>query len=31
MIRAPGDRLELHEMDLSVVDASIDELKQRYG
>jgi 3-dehydroquinate synthase len=31
MIRAPGDRLELHEMDLSVVDASINELKQRYG
>ena len=31
MIRAPGERLELHEMDLARVDAAIDELKARYG
>ena len=31
MIRAPGDRLELHEMDAKLVDAAIDELKKRYG
>ena len=31
MIRAPGDRLELHEMDPKLVDAAIDELKKRYG
>ena len=31
MIRAPGERLELHEMDLALVDAAIDELKVRYG
>jgi 3-dehydroquinate synthase len=31
MIRAPGIRLELHEMDLKRVDAAIDELKTRYG
>lgn len=31
MIRAPGDRLELHEMDLNVVNAAIDELKKRHG
>jgi 3-dehydroquinate synthase len=31
MIRAPGDRLELHEMDTMQVDAAIDELKSRHG
>jgi 3-dehydroquinate synthase len=31
MVRAPGDRLELHEMDPRCVDAAIDELKTRYG
>lgn len=31
MIRAPGDRLEVHEMDVKRVDAAIDELKSRYG
>jgi len=31
MIRAPGDRLELHAMDLALVDRAIDELKSRYG
>ncbi|HTO04609.1 MAG TPA: 3-dehydroquinate synthase [Opitutus sp.] len=31
MIRAPGDRLEVHEMDVKRVDAAIDELKARYG
>lgn len=31
MIRAPGDRLELHEMDTRQVDAAIDELKSRHG
>jgi 3-dehydroquinate synthase len=31
MIRAPGERMELHEMDEAHVDASIDELKARYG
>jgi len=31
MIRAPGDRLEVHEMDERLVDAAIDELKSRYG
>ena len=31
MIRAPGLRLEVHEMDLLLVDAAIDELKKRYG
>lgn len=31
MIRAPGDRLEIHEMDGVVVKASFDELRERYG
>jgi 3-dehydroquinate synthase len=31
MIRAPGDRLDIHEMDGPVVKASFDELRQRYG
>jgi 3-dehydroquinate synthase len=31
MIRAPGDRLEVHEMDGAVVKASFDELRTRYG
>lgn len=31
MIRAPGDRIDLHAMDLAVVDAAIDELKARHG
>jgi len=31
MIRAPGDRLEIHEMDGPVVKASFDELQVRYG
>lgn len=31
MIRAPGERLELHAMDATVVDAAIDELEARYG
>ena len=31
MIRAPGDRLEVHEIDARLVDAAIDELKSRYG
>lgn len=31
MIRAPGDRLEIHEMDGAVVKASFDELRERYG
>jgi len=31
MIRAPGDRLEVHEMDLARVDAVIDELRAAYG
>jgi 3-dehydroquinate synthase len=31
MIRAPGERLELHAMDAGVVDAAIDELEARYG
>ncbi|MEO7600060.1 MAG: 3-dehydroquinate synthase [Opitutus sp.] len=31
MIRAPGVRMELHEMDEAQVDASIDELKARHG
>lgn len=31
MIRAPGERLELHAMDAAVVDAAIDELEARYG
>src|SRR5690606_33328628 len=29
MIRAPGDRFDLHEMDLARVDAAIDELRSR--
>ncbi len=31
MIRAPGDRLDIHEMQGPVVKASMDELMQRYG
>jgi 3-dehydroquinate synthase len=31
MIRAPGDRLDIHEMDGPVVKASFDELRQRYA
>lgn len=31
MIRAPGDRLDLHEIDAEVVEASLVELKARYG
>lgn len=31
MIRAPGDRLDVHDMDGSVVKASLDELRARYG
>ena len=31
MIRAPGDRLEVHEIDGAVVKASFDELRARYG
>ena len=31
MIRAPGDRLDVHEMDGPMVKASFDELKERYG
>lgn len=31
MIRAPGERLEVHTMDLKCVDAVIDELRTRYG
>ncbi|MEY4939332.1 MAG: hypothetical protein RIQ93_1067 [Verrucomicrobiota bacterium] len=31
MIRAPGDRLDVHDMDGAVVKASLDELRARYG
>ncbi|MDO8541119.1 MAG: 3-dehydroquinate synthase [Opitutaceae bacterium] len=31
MIRAPGDRLEVHEIDGAVVKAAFDELRTRYG
>jgi len=31
MIRSPGDRLEVHEMDLARVEAAIDELRASYG
>lgn len=31
MIRAPGDRLEIHEMDARRVDQAVDILKARYG
>ncbi|MEI6463674.1 MAG: 3-dehydroquinate synthase [Verrucomicrobiota bacterium] len=31
MIRAPGDRLEVHEMDGPVVKAAFEELRMRYG
>ncbi|MSU48980.1 MAG: 3-dehydroquinate synthase [Opitutus sp.] len=31
MIRAPGDRLDIHEIDGPVVKASFDELRARYG
>lgn len=31
MIRAPGDRLDVHEMDGPTVKASFEELRQRYG
>ncbi len=31
MIRAPGDRLDVHEMDSAQVDASLDTLRARFG
>ena len=31
MIRAPGERLDVHDMDGPVVKASLDELRARYG
>lgn len=31
MIRAPGDRLDVHEMDGPTVKASLDELRERFG
>lgn len=31
MIRAPGDRVDLHTMDPARVEAALDELKSRYG
>lgn len=31
MIRAPGDRLDVNEMDASVVDAALDTLRTRFG
>ncbi len=31
MVRAPGDRLDVHEMDGPVVKASFEELRTRYG
>jgi len=31
MIRAPGDRVDLHTIDPALVEAAIDELKSRYG
>jgi 3-dehydroquinate synthase len=31
MIRAPGDRLDLHEIEGPVVKAAFDELRERYG
>lgn len=31
MIRAPGDRIDVHEMDASLIERSIAELKSRYG
>lgn len=31
MIRAPGDRLDLHTIDPSIVEAALDELKSRFG
>ena len=31
MIRAPGDRLDVHEMDGPTVKASFEELRERYG
>ncbi len=31
MIRAPGERLEIHEMDGAVVKAAFDELRERYA
>jgi 3-dehydroquinate synthase len=31
MIRAPGVRLEIHEIDGAVVKAAFDELRERYG
>jgi 3-dehydroquinate synthase len=31
MIRAPGDRLDVHEMDGPTVKAAFDELRERYG
>jgi hypothetical protein len=31
MVRAPGDRLDVHEMNGPIVKASMDELMQRFG
>jgi hypothetical protein len=31
MIRAPGDRLDVNEMDAAVVDAALDTLRTRFG
>ncbi|GAB5562265.1 MAG: 3-dehydroquinate synthase [Synoicihabitans sp.] len=31
MVRAPGDRLEVHEIDGAIVKASVDELRERFG
>lgn len=31
MIRAPGDRLEIHEIDGAIVKASVEELEHRFG
>jgi hypothetical protein len=31
MVRAPGDRVEVHAMDAAIVEAALGELKERYG
>ena len=31
MIRAPGDRLEIHEVDGAMVKLAVEELEQRFG
>ena len=31
MIRAPGDRLEIHEVDGAIVRSAVEELEQRFG